>query len=90
MLTQHLDLELIEQVCKHSLCEVHCDHFKGNSLEYVAFFFSQNSQMFSLLMTNAQPMNLIVTSTDTIYGVAELNDNVNIYVSEVLWFFLHR
>uniref|UniRef100_A0AAQ4Q1E6 TGFBR3/Endoglin-like N-terminal domain-containing protein n=1 Tax=Gasterosteus aculeatus aculeatus TaxID=481459 RepID=A0AAQ4Q1E6_GASAC len=42
---------------------------------------AKNSQMFSLLMTNAQPMNLIVTSTDTIYGVAELNDNVNIYIN---------
>lgn len=43
--------------------------------------------MFSLEMTNAKPMNLILTSPDTAYGLYNINTDVNIYVSNVSLFF---
>ncbi|KAM9841659.1 endoglin [Aulostomus maculatus] len=48
------------------------------SLNYAA----TNSKMFSLEMTNARPMKLIITSRDNIHGANYINaeSNVNIYV----------
>ncbi len=45
--------------------------------------------MFNLNMTNAKPMNLILTSAETAYCVYHLNDGVgvNIYVSNASLFF---
>lgn len=37
-------------------------------------------------MTNAKPMNLILTSPDTAYGLHNINADVNIYVSVSLLF----
>lgn len=42
--------------------------------------------MFSLNMTSAKPMNLILTSPDTAYCLYHLNTDVNIYVSNVFVF----
>lgn len=43
--------------------------------------------MFSLEMADAKPMNLILTSSDTAYGLYNINPNINIYVSNVSLFF---
>lgn len=52
-----------------------------------SFVTSQDAKMFALEMDNATPMNLILTSPDTAYGLYNLNTDVNIYVSNEFWFF---
>ncbi|XP_049593971.1 endoglin isoform X3 [Syngnathus scovelli] len=44
-------------------------------------FATQDAQMFSLAMTDAKPMNLIITSRDTAYGLYSSNAGINIYRS---------
>lgn len=43
--------------------------------------------MFSLNLTTAKPMNVIITSRDTVYVLHDLNANVTVYVSNVSLFF---
>lgn len=42
--------------------------------------------MFSLHMSNARPMNLILTSSDKSYAALNLSKDVNLYVSPSLTF----
>ncbi|XP_042365538.1 endoglin isoform X2 [Plectropomus leopardus] len=44
-------------------------------------FAATDAKMFSLEMTNAKPMNLILTSTDAVYGLHTINNDVNIYIN---------
>ncbi|XP_034403493.1 endoglin [Cyclopterus lumpus] len=44
-------------------------------------FVATDSKMFSLQMTNAKPMNLILTSPDTAYAHYILNTDVNVYIN---------
>ncbi|KAM6975878.1 endoglin [Tautogolabrus adspersus] len=41
----------------------------------------QHQNFFTLEMTNAKPMNLILTSPDTAYGLFNINADVNIYIN---------
>ncbi|XP_029940535.1 endoglin isoform X2 [Salarias fasciatus] len=44
-------------------------------------FDTEGHNMFSLEFTNAKPMILIITSPKVVYGLFNINSNVNIYVS---------
>ncbi|XP_056288790.1 endoglin [Pseudoliparis swirei] len=52
-------------------------------------FAASDSKMFSLQMTNAKPMNLILTSPDTAYGHYILNTDVNVYINNDSKVMLH-
>ncbi|XP_070706622.1 endoglin isoform X2 [Pempheris klunzingeri] len=43
-------------------------------------FGATDGKMFSLEMTNAKPMHLILTSKDTTYGLYNLNTDVNVHI----------
>lgn len=45
-------------------------------------FSPQDAKMFSLNVTSAKPMNVILTSADTAYALYHSNKDVNIYVSK--------
>lgn len=45
-------------------------------------FSREDAKLFSVNLTSARPMNLILTSGDTAYGAYSLNQDVNIYVSK--------
>ncbi|XP_037340285.2 endoglin [Pungitius pungitius] len=44
-------------------------------------FAGNDYNLFSLEMTNARPMNLIITSQDTAYAACGLNPDVNVYIN---------
>ncbi|XP_068430694.1 endoglin isoform X2 [Clinocottus analis] len=44
-------------------------------------FSATDAKMFSLQMTNAKPMNLILTTSDMVNGAYYLNSDVNIYIN---------
>ncbi|XP_023139547.2 endoglin [Amphiprion ocellaris] len=52
-------------------------------------FTTANGKMFSLEMTNAKPMNLILTSADMVYGLHNLNAEVHIYIHNFSTITLH-
>ncbi|XP_077354218.1 endoglin [Festucalex cinctus] len=52
-------------------------------------FAATDAKMFSLEMTEARPMNLIITSQDTAYGLYRINAGVNIYKSNTSTMLLH-
>ncbi|KAF1377601.1 hypothetical protein PFLUV_G00202470 [Perca fluviatilis] len=52
-------------------------------------FAATDSKMFSLEMNNAKPMNLILTSPDTAYGLYNINTDVNIYINNDSTIVLH-
>ncbi|KAK9532462.1 hypothetical protein VZT92_009843 [Zoarces viviparus] len=52
-------------------------------------FTAADINMFSLEMTNAKPMNLILTSPDKAYGAHVLNTDVNIYINNDSTLSLH-
>ncbi|XP_078127143.1 endoglin [Sander vitreus] len=52
-------------------------------------FAAMDSPMFSLEMTNAKPMNLILTSPDTVYGLYNINTDVHIYINNASTIDLH-
>ncbi|XP_059213877.1 endoglin [Centropristis striata] len=51
--------------------------------------FAADSNMFSLQMTNAKPMNLILTSPNTAYGLFNISLDVNIYINNDSTITLH-
>lgn len=52
-------------------------------------FAATDANMFSLEMADAKPMNLILTSSDTAYGLYNVNPNVNIYINNDSTITLH-
>ncbi|XP_061554450.1 endoglin [Phycodurus eques] len=52
-------------------------------------FAATDVKMFSLKMNDARPMNLIITSRDTAYGLYKINAGVNIYKSNASTLVLH-
>ncbi|XP_044029207.1 endoglin isoform X2 [Siniperca chuatsi] len=52
-------------------------------------FSGSDSKIFSLEMTNAKPMNLILTSSETAYCLCKLNADVNVYINNDSTIVLH-
>ncbi|XP_008277429.1 endoglin [Stegastes partitus] len=52
-------------------------------------FAATSDKMFSLEMSNAKPMNLILTSPDMVYGLHNLNADVHIYLNSFSTITLH-
>lgn len=45
-------------------------------------FAAADAKMFSLNLTTAKPMNVIITSRDTVYVLHDLNANVTVYITD--------
>ncbi|XP_040013296.1 endoglin isoform X2 [Xiphias gladius] len=56
---------------------------------HILNFATTDDKMFSLEMTNAKPMNLILTSPDTVYGLYNISADVNIYLNNNSTIVLH-